>query len=125
MTEGKGTVIQGRACRTEMVKANREFDCLHSLSILLTSTSGAFIIFHNHGGPLTVEEARKALGQYGPLSKCEPLDTQMQDVLNLGPSVLVEFTTFDPTRDIQAVSNRYFPPQVVLDCCPVANQYPS
>ena len=61
-------------------------------------------MFHHHGGALYPDEARKALGPYGPLSKCEPLDGQMQDVLGLGPSVLIEFTTFDPNRDIQAVS---------------------
>ncbi|ORY67692.1 uncharacterized protein BCR38DRAFT_510975, partial [Pseudomassariella vexata] len=97
MTQGKGTVIHGRACRTEMTRVNSNIQ------------SGAYIIYNCNGGNLSVEEARKVLESFGPLSKCGPLDTQMQGAMSLGKSVLIEFTTFDPSRDIQAVSGHVRP----------------
>lgn len=57
-----------------------------------------------NGGHLGIDEARSVLASFGPLSKCEQLDAQTQDSMSLGAAVLIEFTTFDPARDIQAVS---------------------
>ncbi|KAK0609341.1 hypothetical protein B0T17DRAFT_501626 [Bombardia bombarda] len=87
MEQGKGTMILGRPCRTEMVKANR-----------------SFVIYKRHGGDITVDEARLIMGPYGELSKCELLHTQVQEALGISPAVLAVFQKFDPTRDLNAVS---------------------
>lgn len=109
MNEGRGAVIHGRACRTEMVKANRkdsylDFQGWRSLS------AGTYILYNHHGADVSVEQARKALEPYGSLSKCEPLHAQLQEAMGIGKSVLFEYPKFDPNRDIQNVSNESEPP---------------
>ncbi|RYP23688.1 hypothetical protein DL765_000984 [Monosporascus sp. GIB2] len=84
-TRGKGIMIEGRPCRTEMVKANR-----------------SFVIYNAQGFDIGVEEARYQLSSYGPMSKCELLHPHILEALKLSSGVLVEFTTFDPGRDVVA-----------------------
>ncbi|KAI3398613.1 hypothetical protein diail_8961 [Diaporthe ilicicola] len=83
LENGKGAIICGRPCRTEMVKANR-----------------TFIIQKKSGTPITVEEAQDTLMPYGSLSKCEILHPQLREPLGFPPTVLVEFSMFDATRDL-------------------------
>ncbi|KAI0130098.1 hypothetical protein BJ170DRAFT_681568 [Xylariales sp. AK1849] len=85
MIEGKGIVIHGRACRTEMVRANR-----------------TYIMHTNNGRDLDVDEARHALSAFGPLVRCEQLDPANQERLGTGLAVIVEFKKFDPAKDVQA-----------------------
>ncbi|KAI0008643.1 hypothetical protein F4779DRAFT_641473 [Xylariaceae sp. FL0662B] len=85
MTQGKGTMIEGRPCRTEMVKANR-----------------TFVIYSSQGRDVSVDEARQQLAAFGPMSKCEALHSQIQEAMKIQGGVLVEFTTFDPARDVIA-----------------------
>ncbi|KAL8366895.1 hypothetical protein RB595_003214 [Gaeumannomyces hyphopodioides] len=84
MEAAKGAVILGRPCRTEMVKANR-----------------AFFIYRRRGGPITVEEAKLILEQYGALVSAE-YSTSLQKELDVDAVVVVEFSTFDLTRDLQS-----------------------
>lgn len=83
LEKGKGAMICGRSCRTEMVKANR-----------------TFIIQKKSGSPITVREAQQVLLPYGSLSKCELLHPQLREPLNFPPTVLIEFSMFDATRDL-------------------------
>lgn len=83
LEKGKGAMICGRQCRTEMVKANR-----------------TFVIQKKSGNPITVEEARQVLLPFGSLSKCELLHPQLREPLNYPPTVLIEFSMFDATRDL-------------------------
>ena len=66
---------------------------------------GSFIINKRLGGHITLEEARLVLEPHGTLSKVQYLNEQMQDMLQVPPTVLVEFTLFDPARDLHAVSS--------------------
>lgn len=88
LEKGKGAMIHGRPCRTEMVKANR-----------------TFVIQRKTGGHITIDEAEKVLLPYGSLSKCELLHPQLRDPLGFPPTVLVEFSMFDATRDLHTVSS--------------------
>ncbi|KAK4125073.1 hypothetical protein N657DRAFT_679861 [Parathielavia appendiculata] len=90
MEEGRGAVILGRPCRTEMVKANR-----------------TFVIYSRRGEDITTAIAREILEPYGELSKCEMLSAQMQEAMDLPPAVLVEFAKFDPKRDLNSAVRQH------------------
>ncbi|KAI0112859.1 hypothetical protein F4814DRAFT_449311 [Daldinia grandis] len=83
VTQGRGILIEGRPCRTEMVKANR-----------------SFVIYNVLGDDVTLDEARIHLSGFGPFSKCEELHPQIQEAMQIKGGVLVEFTNFDPSRDV-------------------------
>ncbi|KAI5867724.1 hypothetical protein GGS23DRAFT_612884 [Durotheca rogersii] len=83
MAQGKGILIEGRPCRTEMVKANR-----------------SFVIYDIVGHGVDVEDARTRMSTYGPLSKCEELHPQLQQALGTPGGILFEFASFDPNRDV-------------------------
>ncbi|KAI8957713.1 hypothetical protein F5Y11DRAFT_352252 [Daldinia sp. FL1419] len=85
VSHGRGILIEGRPCRTEMVKANR-----------------SFVIFNILGDDVTLDEAQVHLRGFGPLSKCEALHPQIQEAMRIKGGVLVEFTNFDPSRDVIA-----------------------
>lgn len=87
LEKGKGAMIFGRPCRTEMVKANR-----------------TFIIQKKNGAAITIDEAEKALLPFGSMNKCEVMHPQLREPLRLPPTVLVEFSMFDATRDLHQVS---------------------
>ncbi|RYP33385.1 hypothetical protein DL767_004790 [Monosporascus sp. MG133] len=63
---------------------------------------GSFVIYNAQGFDIGVEEARYQLSSYGPMSKCELLHPHILEALKLSSGVLVEFTTFDPGRDVVA-----------------------
>lgn len=96
LDKGKGALVFGRPCRTEMVKANR-----------------TFVIQKKTGPPITVDEAERALLAFGQLSKCELLHPQLREPLGYPPTVLVEFSMFDATRDLHTVSA---PGSLTYDC---------
>jgi polyadenylate-binding protein len=83
LENGKGAIICGRPCRTEMVKANR-----------------TFIIQKKSGAHITAAEAKNTLRAYGSLNKCEVLHPQLREPLGFPSTVLVEFSMFDATRDL-------------------------
>ncbi|KAM7205643.1 hypothetical protein V8F33_000969 [Rhypophila sp. PSN 637] len=89
MEDGKGTMILGRPCRTEMVKANR-----------------SFIIYKRNRMTITVDEARGVMENYGALSACDRLDEQARKTMKLPPSVLVEYAKFDPARDAVVITRQ-------------------
>ncbi|KAI0521140.1 hypothetical protein F5B22DRAFT_644389 [Xylaria bambusicola] len=81
--EGKGLLVEGRPCRTEMVKANRRY-----------------VMFSREGHQVNVAEARTHLLQFGDISKLEPLHQEAVNAMKLPGAVFVEYTQFDPVRDI-------------------------
>ncbi|CCC08780.1 unnamed protein product [Sordaria macrospora k-hell] len=86
---GKGIMILGRPCRTEMVKANR-----------------TYAINRRDYGDITVHQAMRVLEAYGELSKCYLLPTERQKALGLPATVIAAFTTFDPARDMGTVAKQ-------------------
>ncbi|KAI1276304.1 hypothetical protein F5Y07DRAFT_399562 [Xylaria sp. FL0933] len=81
--EGKGLLVEGRPCRTEMVKANR-----------------CFVMFNRESHQVNVAEARSHLLQFGEISKLEPLHEEAVNAMKLPGAVFVEYMNFDPGRDI-------------------------
>lgn len=61
---------------------------------------------YNHcGGDLTEQDADDLLSPFGPILKIETLNQSVADAMGIrGRAVMVEFTAFDPKRDVQAVS---------------------
>ncbi|KAI1129317.1 hypothetical protein F5Y10DRAFT_291228 [Nemania abortiva] len=81
--EGKGLLIEGRPCRTEMVKANR-----------------CYVMFSREGHQVDLDDARSHLLQFGEVSRLEPLHEEAVRTMKLPGAVFVEYTHFDPGRDI-------------------------
>ncbi|KAI1109636.1 hypothetical protein F5Y14DRAFT_458010 [Nemania sp. NC0429] len=82
-TEGKGLLIEGRPCRTEMVKANR-----------------CYVMFNRDGHQVNTTEARSHLAQFGEIARLEPLHEEAAKIMKLPGAIFVEYTHFDPGRDI-------------------------
>nr|CAE76375.1 hypothetical protein [Neurospora crassa] len=87
VVNGKGIMILGRPCRTEMVKANR-----------------TYAINRRDHRDITVHQAMRVLEAYGELNKCYVLPAELQQELGLPPTVVAGFTVFDPTRDMGLVA---------------------
>ncbi|KAI0863379.1 hypothetical protein F4860DRAFT_511773 [Xylaria cubensis] len=81
--EGKGLLIEGRPCRTEMVKANR-----------------CYVMFNRESHQVNIVEARNHLMQFGDIARLEPLHEEAVSAMNLPGAVFVEYKHFDPARDI-------------------------
>lgn len=104
MENGKGAMILGRPCRTEMVKANSKW-CFCSSHLSATNPlKGTFLLYKSDGSDVTIIEAQDLMGQYGPMAKCEFLHHQLQEALRVPRAIVVEYAMFDPSRDLQAVS---------------------
>ncbi|KAI4264603.1 MAG: hypothetical protein L6R38_001641 [Xanthoria sp. 2 TBL-2021] len=85
ITMGRGLLIDGRACRTEVAKVNR--------SLYLSKVTG---------GPIPEDEARQILSRFGAIEKlwyCSQTDLEM---FRLPEGVWVMFAFFQDCRDAQA-----------------------
>ncbi|KAL8807369.1 MAG: hypothetical protein Q9182_000708 [Xanthomendoza sp. 2 TL-2023] len=85
ITMGRGLLIDGRACRTEVAKVNR--------SLYLSKVTG---------GTIPEEEARQILSRFGAIEKlwyCSQTDLEM---FRLPEGVWVMFAFFQDCRDAQA-----------------------
>ncbi|OTB07318.1 hypothetical protein M426DRAFT_8696 [Hypoxylon sp. CI-4A] len=91
MKQARGSLIEGRPCRTEMVKANR-----------------SFVMYDIHNRDVDLEEVRQHLSTYGPIVKMERLSQNAQEAMDAEGGILVEFASFDPGRDVIAAF-RYHP----------------
>ncbi|KAI1452602.1 hypothetical protein F4805DRAFT_470720 [Annulohypoxylon moriforme] len=83
VVQGRGALVEGRPCRTEMVKANR-----------------SFIIYHVNGQDVNVKDARMQMGGFGEIDKCDALPVDIQEAVRIKGGVLVEYASFDPARDV-------------------------
>ncbi|KAI1141001.1 hypothetical protein F5Y05DRAFT_410851 [Hypoxylon sp. FL0543] len=88
--QARGTLIEGRPCRTEMVKANR-----------------SFVIFHFRGEDVTIDEARVQMAGFGRIEACEVLPPSIQDAMRIRSGVLVKYDSFDPSRDVIAAYRQH------------------
>ncbi|KAG6140987.1 hypothetical protein E4U12_005463 [Claviceps purpurea] len=79
---GKGMIILGRPCRTEMARA-------HS----------SFIVFKRSGEPTSLAEATDLLGQLGQVAKAEFVQENIQASLHIPRAVLVTYKMYDNRRD--------------------------
>lgn len=68
---------------------------------------GAFYIYRRRGNPITVDEARSVLDQFGSIESAEH-SPRLQSEFDVRAVVVVEFATFDPTRDLQSVGDGLF-----------------
>ncbi|TDZ48452.1 Meiotic activator RIM4 [Colletotrichum trifolii] len=80
---GKGTMILGRPCRTETVRANR-----------------TYIIYRYDDKDMTVEEANELLTPFGELETARFLDPKIQGEMRLPVTVKVQFKVFDQTQQV-------------------------
>ncbi|OLN86128.1 Meiotic activator RIM4 [Colletotrichum chlorophyti] len=80
---GKGSLILGRPCRTETVRANR-----------------TYIIFRRDRTPITIAEANELLSPFGAIETVRLLDHQIQNQMRLPVTIRVQFEVFDPTQQV-------------------------
>ncbi|KAL9132292.1 MAG: hypothetical protein Q9175_006532 [Cornicularia normoerica] len=83
---GRGMLINGRPCRTEVAKVNR--------SLYLSKVSG---------GPISETEARNVLSRHGPIESiwlCSQTDKEM---FRLPDGIWIKFVYFQDCRDAQAI----------------------
>ncbi|KAK1995335.1 RNA recognition domain-containing protein [Colletotrichum falcatum] len=80
---GKGSLILGRPCRTETVRANR-----------------TYIIFRRDGTEITMEEANELMRPFGTIETFRVLDPQIREQLQLPVTIRVQFEVFDPSQQV-------------------------
>ncbi|KAK1580348.1 RNA recognition domain-containing protein [Colletotrichum navitas] len=80
---GKGSLILGRPCRTETVRANR-----------------TYIIYRRDGTEITMEEANELMRPFGTIETFRVLDHQIRDQLQLPVTIRVQFEVFDPSQQV-------------------------
>ncbi|KAK1730140.1 hypothetical protein CaCOL14_007962 [Colletotrichum acutatum] len=81
--QGRGSLILGRPCRTETVRANR-----------------TYIIYRHDRVNMTVEEAQELLTPFGALDRINLLDKEIQEKLGLPVTVRVQFAVHDPSQQV-------------------------
>ncbi|KAF9763714.1 hypothetical protein IL306_003012 [Fusarium sp. DS 682] len=81
--KARGDIIHGRPIRVEKCGGNL-----------------AYIVFRKNNRPVQIHEARSIFSRYGPIEKIEVLDHYAQTQLDVPPSLLVQFSRFDPKRDV-------------------------
>ncbi|KAK8070861.1 hypothetical protein PG997_011064 [Apiospora hydei] len=110
MAHGAGTMFQGRPCRVERVRANRQLTCspfTSSLALFTNLPPGTFILRNYVGGIVGLEEAREVLEKHGAIGRLEEVSRDDADSHGIHQGILVEFKNYDPDRDIQATFRRH------------------
>ncbi|KAK1983389.1 RNA recognition domain-containing protein [Colletotrichum cereale] len=80
---GKGSLILGRPCRTETVRANR-----------------TYIVFRRDGTEITMEEANELMRPFGTIETFRVLDPHIRAQLQLPVTIRVQFEVFDPSQQV-------------------------
>ncbi|CEJ91378.1 hypothetical protein VHEMI07096 [[Torrubiella] hemipterigena] len=80
---GKGVVILGRPCRTEMVRAHT-----------------SFIIYQVSGRRTSAEEAVALLGVLGEVARADVLPNTVASQYGIANGILVTYKMYDPTREV-------------------------
>ncbi len=123
MVNGKGSVIFGRRCRTEMVKQNSKIPPAHSIGSVvggerLTLSQRASSC---RSATRAVSRSRRP-GSAGSLRRNQQSAPFWTPTFELGvvcpPSVVVEFQHFDPHRDVPAMVSTGSCSCSVLDVTP-------
>ncbi|KAI1343328.1 hypothetical protein F5Y15DRAFT_412123 [Xylariaceae sp. FL0016] len=85
LANGRRIVIDGRVCRTEKTKANRKY-----------------VMASRKGLTVDIEEARMQLSRFGDIRSLERLDDDIGRKLSAVGGVIVEYSKFEPSRDVIA-----------------------
>ncbi|GJD03867.1 RNA recognition domain-containing protein [Colletotrichum higginsianum] len=98
---GKGSVILGRPCRTETVRANRKIALIFhpQLSPILIDI-GTYIIYRRDQVDISMEEANELLHPFGVIETLRQLDPQIREQLQLPVTIRVQFEVFDPSQQV-------------------------
>ncbi|KAL9943179.1 hypothetical protein ACHAPW_002635 [Verticillium nonalfalfae] len=87
LLKGRGSIILGRACRTERVKGNCQF-----------------VLYRRDGSVMTRAEVTNLMEVQGTLARVEPLHSQTQSLTNFPETAwLITYDLFDPRRDVVGV----------------------
>ena len=104
---GRGLVIDGRACRTERARVNRREPINQHgkspIANIVVFYQGSLYLSRISGGPISETEARQVLSKYGALERvwyCTPTDKEMY---RLPDGIWVMFAFFQDCRDAQSV----------------------
>jgi hypothetical protein len=98
-------MILGRPCRVEFARGNRESRCPSGFfCLILTYFTGPWVVSRRDRYPVSIDEAKQLLRDYGKITNAYLLPADHQELLKLGPAVLVQFADFDPNLDLHKVS---------------------
>ena len=107
ITFGRGMLINGRPCRTEIARVNRESfhspQNLFGLGIDQRHRSGSLYLSKLNGGPITEEEAREILNGYGPIEMLWFASQTERELFDLPEGIFIRFAFFDDRRNAQMV----------------------
>jgi hypothetical protein len=103
--EGRGRLINGRACRCEKAKAHRQFSGFPYFRGRFPLTyPGLFIIERKYGPVITEDEARSVLDRFGEMEFVRTIDEVERDRFRLSDGVLVQFKLYDDGQTAFQVS---------------------
>ncbi len=107
--QGRGRLIDGRPCRTERAKVNRECHPRRSSIFANSCFPGSLFLSKISGGPITEDEARRVLEPYGAIEKLWYNTQTDKEMFRLPEGIWVMFAYFQDCRDAQAVCDDAFP----------------
>ena len=101
-------LINGRPCRTEVAKVNREYP-IHLLTskrsrLMVLRTIGSLHLSKTTGGHISEAEARNVLSRYGDIQKVWHCSQTENEIFRLPEGIWIMFAFFQDCRDAQAVS---------------------
>ena len=103
---GRRQLVDGRPCRTEPARVNRE--SLSSRPYAAGPAAefrlGAVYLSRLTGGPVDEDEARRALSPYGAIDSCWTSSRTEREMYQLPEGIWVKFEFFQDCRDAQVVS---------------------
>ncbi|KAK4200273.1 hypothetical protein QBC40DRAFT_174275, partial [Triangularia verruculosa] len=95
--KGRGLLILGRPCRTEMVKSNHCDVNQHS--------AGSFIIYKRDASEILIDEARTIMETFGTVGSIEVVSEATCEHMDLPSAVLVEFSGFSQEQALNKVGS--------------------
>ena len=102
---GRGMKVNGRDCRTEVARVNREHLIRRVLAVHVdTPYQGSLYLSKTAGGSISEEEARQVLAAYGDLERLWHCSQTDKEMFRLAEGIWVMFAYFQDCRDAQTVS---------------------
>lgn len=101
---GRGVPVDGRPCRTEVAKVNRELSWEPAVSHReFNQSPGSLYLSKVTGGSISESEAHQALSRFGALEKVWFCSQTEKEMFRLPEGIWVMFAFFQDCRDAQAV----------------------
>lgn len=101
---GRGVPVDGRPCRTEVAKVNRELSWEQTVRHReFNQSPGSLYLSKVAGGPISESEAHQALSRFGALEKVWYCSQTEKEMFRLPEGIWVMFAFFQDCRDAQAV----------------------